>query len=207
MGRGKDRNGYGKLAPVDTKADVSETKKCATLLAEAMDRLEALFVATARALVGSGPAIDYEDWDAQIQAAVVLRERAGAIGDDLESSVPQRKFDSPKFRRSRVFPFYVTSRNGLRRQFSAVDIIRVALRLLWVAQDDGDAELAGKTAEAANALGQHALLLLQAAPTLGLDSASLDKMRVLTSALDNSYDEAKRLHQEALAAFDRIVGD
>lgn len=172
-----------------------------------MDRLEALFVATARALVGSGPTIDYEDWDAQVEAAVAVREQAGAIADDIESSVPQREFDSPKFRRSRAFPFYVTSRNGLRRQFSAVDIMRVALRLLWVAQDDGDVELAGKTAEAANALSQHSLLLLQAAPTLSLNNVSLDKMRVLTSGLDNSYDEAKRLHQEALAAFDRIVGD
>ena len=105
------------------------------------------------------------------------------------------------------FPSTSRQGTGYAGQFSAVDILRVALRLLWVAQDDGDAELAGKTAEAANALGQRALHLLQAAPILGLDSASTDRMRVLTSALDNSYDEAKRLHQEALAAFDRIVGD
>ena len=64
--------------------------------------------------------------------------------------------------------------------------MHIASNLFWVAQEDDDAELAAATAEQANELGQYALYLLQAAPTLRNDAASVEKMEVLLTSLEKS---------------------
>ena len=50
-----------------TRADAKDTKRTAMLLAEAMDQLQSLFIDTARARVGSGPPIDFNEWDRRKQ--------------------------------------------------------------------------------------------------------------------------------------------
>ncbi len=64
--------------------------------------------------------------------------------------------------------------------------MHLANKLLWVAEDQEDADLAAATAEHANELGQYALFLLQVAPTLRNDAASFQKMEVLVSSLQES---------------------
>ena len=53
------------------------------LLAEAMDQLQSLFIDTARARVGSGPPIDFNEWDRRKHEALARRESAAAIGSTL----------------------------------------------------------------------------------------------------------------------------
>lgn len=166
--------------------DEKDTKRTAMLLAEAMDRFQHLFIETAGARLGSGRTIDYDEWYSRKQAAHALRESAGDIADQLEVRVPDSVIDSPKFRRSPTYRFYIASRTGLARQFSAVDVMHLANKLLWVAEDQEDADLAAATAEHANELGQYALFLLQVAPTLRNDAASFQKMEVLVSSLQES---------------------
>ena len=187
-----------------TRADAKDTKRTAMLLAEAMDQLQSLFIDTARARVGSGPRIGFNEWDRRKHEALTRRESAAAIGSTLESRTPQGVIDQPAFRRSPTYPFYVASRRGLARQFSAVDIMHIASNLFWVAQEDDDAELAAATAEHANELGQYALYLLQAAPTLKNDAASVEKMEVLLTSLEKSYAGAKVAMEQAVAAIERL---
>jgi transcription antitermination factor NusG len=82
--------------------------------------------------------------------------------------------------------------------------MHIASNLFWAAQEDDDAELAAATAEHANELGQYALYLLQAAPTLRTDAASVEKMEVLLTSLEKSYAEAKVAMEQAVAAIERL---
>ncbi len=123
-----------------TNKDAKDTKRAAMLLADAMDRLQALFIETTQARLGSGPPIDYDEWDRRKQEALARREIAGDIANQLESRVPQGVIDQPKFRRSPTYLFYVASRRGLAKQFSAVDIMNISTMLLWVAEDEDEAE-------------------------------------------------------------------
>ena len=72
-----------------TNKDAKDTKRAAMLLADAMDRLQALFIETTQARLGSGPPIDYDEWDRRKQEALARREIAGDIANQLESRVPQ----------------------------------------------------------------------------------------------------------------------
>ena len=77
--------------------------------------------------------------------------------DRMEARLPSSTIESPKFRRSPVYLFYFTSRIGLARQFSAVDIMHLANKLMFAANEEADGELAAATAQSASELGQYAL--------------------------------------------------
>ena len=59
--------------------DAKDTKRTAMLLAEAMDLLQALFIDTSRALLGSGPPIDYDECEGRKQEALARRESARVV--------------------------------------------------------------------------------------------------------------------------------
>jgi hypothetical protein len=193
------------VARKDANRDAQETKQAALLLAEAMDRLQQLFVETTRAHLGRTPPIDYEVWYRRKEEAYSRRHSAAEVVDRMVARVPDATIESPDFRLSSAYLFYVASRRGLARQFSAVDIMHSASMLLCVAQDPDDTEPAAETAEHANELGQYALLLLQAAPTLRTKPDSAHKMEVLVSSLEKSYEDTMVFHRQALAAFERIA--
>jgi hypothetical protein len=183
---------------------MKDTKRTATLLAEAMDRFQALFIDTAGSRLRSGPLISYEEWNGRKHEAIARRQSAGDIADVLEARVPASIMDAPKFRRSSDYLFYVASRRGLWRQFSAADITQVANDLLWLAEYEDDVDLATETGERANELGQHALFLLEAAPTLKADAPSFQRMKSLWDSLEESYEEAKASKERAIAAINRL---
>ena len=185
--------------------DVKKTKQAARLLTEAMDRFQALFVDTVRGKIGEAPPISKDNFRRRMEDAQALRMRAAAITKRLEARVPQSDVDSPKMRRSAFYPFYVASRRGLARQFSAVDIMHLATNLLGAAEFEDDAELAAAAGEGAKGLGAHALVLLQAAPTLSTDEASFHRMKFLIDSLEMYYQQAMEYHAQALAAFNRLA--
>jgi hypothetical protein len=189
---------------VGATRDAKDTRRTAMLLAEAMDRFQALFIDTVRSHLGSGPPLDYDDWERRRQEALERRQSATAVAAELESRT-QPVIDHPRFRSSRNYLFYVASRQGLTRQFSAVDMISIANTLCWMAGEEDDAELAAAAAEDANELGQYALFLLQAAPTLRTDAASVRKLEVLSDPLEKSYEVAKRSMDQAVNAIERIA--
>ena len=184
---------------------VKETKRAAMLLAEAMDRFQALFVETMRGKIGKAPPVSNNEFRRRTEDAHALRMRAAVIANRLEARVPQSDIDSPKMRRSAFYPFYLASRRGQARQFSAVDILHLATNLLGATQYEDDAELAAKTGEVANELGAHALVLLQAASTLRTDKASFLKMKFLFGSLEMYYQQAMEYHAQALAALNRLA--
>jgi hypothetical protein len=184
--------------------DAKDTKQTAMLLAEAIEGFQELFIDTANARLGSGPTLSFKQWDKRKQESIVLRANAVLIANKLESRIPQRLIDKPAFRDYPHYLFYVASRRGLARQFSAVDMSRIANDLLWVGAAENEADIAAAAAERANQLGRHALFLLQAAPTLTSDAASVQKVEALSSSLEKSYGKAKAAMEQALAAIERV---
>ncbi len=190
---------------IGAKKYVKETKQAATLLEEAMDRFQALFVETVRGKIGKAPPVSNDEFRRRAEDAHALRMRAAAIANRLEARMPQSDVASPKMRRSAFYPFYLASRRARARQFSAVDIMHLASNLLGAAEYEDDAELAAKTGEVANELGAHALVLLRAASTLRTDEASFLRMKFLFGSVEMYYQQAMDYHAQALAALNRLA--
>lgn len=189
---------------IGANKDVRKTQQAAMLLTEAMDLLQALFVEMMYGKSGRARPVRDDEFRRRTEDAHARRMRAAVIANRLETRVPGGVIDSPRMHRSAFYPFYLASRRGLSRQFSAVDLLTLATNLLGAAEYEDDAVLAAATAERASELGVHALVLLQDAPTLGFDKGSFAKMTAAFDLVERSYEEAMKHHSQALAALNRL---